>query len=65
MEATDVLYGVTMQEAGASTIIGMRLRDPAEQGTQEVVPIPEGGVGERPQASESDEGEAAAEEAAA
>jgi chromosome segregation protein len=30
MEAADVLYGVTMEEAGASKIIGMRLREPGE-----------------------------------
>jgi chromosome segregation protein len=30
MEAADVLYGVTVEEAGASKIIGMRLRDASE-----------------------------------
>ncbi len=40
MEAADVLYGVTMEEAGASKIIGMRLRDPGESGGR-VVPITE------------------------
>lgn len=30
MEGADVLYGVTMEEAGASKIIGMRLREPGE-----------------------------------
>ena len=30
MEASDVLYGVTMQEAGVSQLIGVRLRDPEE-----------------------------------
>lgn len=30
MEGADVLYGVTMEEAGASKLIGMRLRDPGE-----------------------------------
>jgi chromosome segregation protein len=40
MEAADVLYGVTMEEAGASKLIGMRLRDPGEErGAQSVVPM--------------------------
>jgi chromosome segregation protein len=34
MEAADVLYGVTMEEAGASKLIGMRLRDPEESRRQ-------------------------------
>jgi len=60
MEAADVLYGVTMQEAGASTIIGMRLRDepavPAEP-----VPLPSDGRDDQPE----DESEDAPAEAAA
>jgi chromosome segregation protein len=39
MEAADVLYGVTMAEAGASKIIGMRLREPGEE--RQVLPITE------------------------
>jgi chromosome segregation protein len=61
MEAADVLYGVTMQEAGASKLIGMRLRDSSERAPESVVPIgrPEPEV-------EAEDGEgAAAEEAAA
>jgi len=46
MEAADVLYGVTMEEAGASKIIGMRLRDPGETDPQRVVPIAEPAVDE-------------------
>jgi len=60
-----VLYGVTMQEAGASTIIGMRLRDPAEMEAQQVVPMPEAAAAEEPQAEEPGEGAAPAEEAVA
>ena len=56
MEAADVLYGVTIEEAGVSTLIGMRLRDeqqpPAER---EVVEMPE--PAEEP-AGESTEGTA-------
>ena len=35
MEAADILYGVTMQEPGASTLIGIRLRDAIAQAEQE------------------------------
>jgi chromosome segregation protein len=53
MEAADVLYGVTMAEAGASKIIGMRLRDPAESaGGQLVVPIAEPAEEQAPPAAE-------------
>jgi chromosome segregation protein len=31
MEAADILYGATMEEAGVSKLIGMRLRDPDER----------------------------------
>ena len=37
MEAADVLYGVTLEEAGVSTLIGMKLRDPEEDQAQETV----------------------------
>jgi len=37
MEAVDVLYGVTMEEAGASKIIGMRLREPGDSEAPRVV----------------------------
>ncbi len=57
MEAADVLYGVTIEEAGVSTLIGMRLRDeqqppPAERGV-------EGGVVEMPEPAEEPAGESA------
>jgi chromosome segregation protein len=39
MEAADVLYGVTMEEAGASKIIGMRLREPGEEEPQRIAPL--------------------------
>ena len=51
MEGADVLYGVTMEEAGASKIIGMRLRDPSEREQQTVVPIAEPVVEERAEPS--------------
>jgi hypothetical protein len=61
MESADVLYGVTMQEAGASKLIGMRLRDSSDRAPESVVPI------SRPEPEiETEEGEGpAAEEAAA
>jgi len=63
MEATDVLYGVTMEEAGASKLIGMRLRDPEDRESQSVVPLREGK--EEPAVESVGEDEAPAEEAAA
>jgi len=39
MEAADVLYGATMEEAGASKIIGMRLREPGDSEAPRVVPM--------------------------
>ncbi len=63
MEAADVLYGVTMEEAGTSKLIGMRLRDPGDGEPQTVVPLREGEQG--PAAQPVEGGEASAEEAAA
>jgi chromosome segregation protein len=34
MEAADVLYGVTMQEPGVSTLVSVRLADCEEQGAE-------------------------------
>jgi chromosome segregation protein len=43
MEAADVLYGVTLEEAGVSKLIGMRLRDEQERPREQpaVVEVPE------------------------
>ncbi len=60
MEATDVLYGVTMEESGTSKLIGMRLRDPEQSATEAVVPI-----GERRAESADEPSLPSAEEAAA
>jgi chromosome segregation protein len=61
MEAADVLYGVTMEEAGASKLIGMRLRDPDEEGeAQSVVPMADA----EPEQPAADGDPSAAEEAA-
>jgi len=44
MEASDTLYGVTMQEPGVSKLISVRLTDDAERKElgQEVVAVPVG-----------------------
>jgi len=63
MEAADVLYGVTMEEAGTSKLIGMRLRDPGDQESQSVVALRED---ERESSVEAvGDSEGSAEEAAA
>ena len=51
MEAADILYGVTMEAAGVSTLIGMRLRDEQQQ------PPAEQGVVEMPESAEEPAGE--------
>jgi len=61
MEATDVLYGVTMQEPGVSSLIGIRLRD-ADEATPAPPSADGDGVGEESSASPA--GVPAAEEAA-
>jgi len=43
MEAADVLYGVTLEEAGVSKLIGMRLRDEGEQPRREAAYCDAGG----------------------
>jgi chromosome segregation protein len=63
MEATDVLYGVTVEEAGMSKLIGMRLRDPEEAAARAVVPISERRE-ERPVGGAPAQEKAAEEEAA-
>ena len=62
MEAADVLYGVTMEEAGMSKLIGMRLRDPAE--SEREVRITHQEVESPGEGSQDSEAEASAEEAA-
>ena len=44
MEAADILYGTTMEKAGVSKLIGMRLRDPEEHEARP--PTPEGQAAE-------------------
>ncbi len=63
MEATDVLYGVTIEQAGTSKLIGMRLRDPEEAAAKAVVPIAERRE-DRPADGPASEQPAAEEEAA-